>query len=123
MKAAHLLTNHQASRRAMTALIALGIFLATPALAQSAEFVEQADVVRIEPVASDPIERRCTDAKPATAASSSGLVDMLRWDLCRDVIQPEPSGYRVYYRWDDRTYSRVMPKRPGPTVPILVRFE
>ena len=33
------------------------------------------------------------------------------------------TGYRVFYRWDDRVYSQVMASTPGATIPLKVRID
>lgn len=83
------------------------------------EFIERADVVRVEPILSEVGGRRCNAPIP----KSDDLMTLLRWDLCEDPAAREATAYRVFYRWDDRTYSRVMNRQPGPTVPIRVRFQ
>ena len=54
-----------------------------------------------------------------SAEHGTGLADLLAWDLrlgCE-----APAAFRVFYRWDGRTFSRVMAERPGATVPVRVR--
>ncbi len=63
----------------------------------------------------------CTVPRPAPDA---GLAELLAWDLragCPDVRAARPAGYRVFYRWDGRTYDLVTREPPGDTIPLRVR--
>ena len=93
--------------------------------AETVERVVWGDVVNVEPV----VEARnvapppdCSNAGPASA----DLLALLAWDLRRDCVRRSSSrisGYRVEYRWDGRTYSRLMDAAPGKRVPLLVKFK
>jgi hypothetical protein len=67
----------------------------------------------------------CHLPKPARGAD---LIALLEWDLrvnctANPGAPPAVSGYRVYYRWDGRTFSRVMREPPGDTISLRVRLE
>ena len=56
------------------------------------------------------------------------LAQTLAWDLgmnCREEVLDSGAitGYRVFYRWDDRVYSQVMASAPGATIPLTVRLD
>ncbi len=94
-------------------------------VAAAAEMRVRAPVVDVEPLRAPVTEvQRCGD-KPNAQATLSAL---LAWDLgldCR-IERLESSavtGYRVFYRWDDRVYSRVMANAPGATVPLKIRLD
>ena len=107
---------------------ALATLLTTLALSpwiQAAEMVVQGEVVDVVPITGS---ARATsgDCHPSRPPADAGLVELLEWDL-RTTCDAEPSsarisGYRVYYRWDGRTYSRVMPEPPGETVSLRVHL-
>ena len=92
--------------------------------ASAGELRVQAPVVDVEAINAPPVRvEHCAD-KPANAS----LSDVLAWDLglrCRTemVASEAVTGYRVFYRWDDRVYSQVMTSRPGDTVPLKVRVD
>ena len=83
-----------------------------------------APVVEVEPLTEPAVElERCEQHPP-----DGSLVAALAWDLgeyCTvEVIESATvTGYRVYYRWDDRVHSQVMAERPGKTVPLVVRLD
>lgn len=102
-------------------LVASLLLTALPALA--GEMRVEAPVVNVEPLTGpDRIEEVCPE-KP-----SAGLVDTLRWDLglsctSRRVADTRVSGYRVFYRWDNRVYSQVMASKPGDTIALTVSLD
>lgn len=84
-----------------------------------------APVIDVEPIPGPASEVQRCDGKPSASAS---LADLLAWDLglnCRTerVESATVTGYRVFYRWDDRVYSQVMSSAPGPTIPLRVRLD
>ena len=93
--------------------------------AGAAELEVFAPVVDVQPLGP---ALTALEACPARPAASAGLTAMLAWDLgvsCTIERRPAAgaSGYRVFYRWDDRVYSRVMATAPGATVPLKVRLD
>jgi len=100
--------------------------LAIPATAAFAgSLTVQAPVVDVQPVTEPAREVQRCDAKPD---ESRGLAATLAWDLglnCRTerIESGRVTGYRVFYRWDDRVYSRIMASSPGDTVPLSVRLD
>ena len=99
--------------------VVLFTLLVSAPTTRAVEFVERAEVIRVEPIGGAPVSKRCVAPKPRT----TDLVSLLRWDLCTEPVESRPSAYRVYYRWDGRTYDRVMKREPGPTVPIKIRLD
>ena len=103
----------------------LGVFaLVAAAPIQAGEFRVEAPVVDVEPItAPAQVVEHCDD-KP----TDSNLSALLAWDLglnCRTerVESREVTGYRVFYRWDDRVYSQVMASAPGATIPLKVSID
>jgi len=92
--------------------------------ALAGELRVQAPVVDVEPIKAPAVRvEHCAD-KPANAS----LAQTLAWDMgldCRteQVESGSITGYRVFYRWDDRVYSQVMASRPGSTIPLKVRID
>lgn len=81
-----------------------------------------APVTRIDPVFVDqaPIDERCNAPKPP---ASAGLGALLAWELAPCNRNPQQiSHYRVYYRWDGRTYSQTMPERPEHSIPLTLKI-
>lgn len=102
------------------ALIAVaGFGAAAPAAA--AEMLVQGEVIDVVPVSAG-AAAVAGDCRPPRPRPEDGLVALLGWDLRAD-CPAAPSAYRVYYRWDGRTYSRLMSERPGETVPLRVRVQ
>ena len=101
-----------------TLLAGLAAHLGAPA-AVASELRGEARVVDVVPLAGSVTERDCHPPKP----HGGGLAELLAWDLRLDCAAATPAvtGYRVYYRWDGHTYSRVMAQPPGATVPVRVR--
>lgn len=94
------------------AVLALGLAGTAAVAASTGEIRAQAEVVDVVPV-------RTGDCQPPRPDADAGLADLLAWDLrlgCE-----APAAFRVFYRWDGRTFSRVMAERPGPTVPVRVQ--
>ena len=96
----------------------------TVGAAQAGELRVNAPVVDVEPITGPVREVEYCDDKPTDAALSA----LLAWDLglnCRveRIESQEVTGYRVFYRWDDRVYSQIMASAPGATVPLKVRIE
>jgi len=99
------------------------ITLVAASLAQADEIRVSAPVVNVEPIASpDRVVETCP-AKPA-----NGLGATLRWDLgiscsTHRVPSDEITGYRVFYRWDNRVYSQVMDSNPGAHIALKVSLD
>ena len=92
---------------------------------RAAELSVRAPVVDVQPIREPPSAVEYCADRPADGA---GLSAILAWDLghsCR--IERVPSsnitGYRVFYRWDDRVYSQVMASPPGDTVALTIRLD
>lgn len=103
----------------LSALLAgLGGHLWVP-VATAAELRGEARVVDVVPLSGGATERDCHPPRP----HGGGLTELLAWDLRLDCAAAAPAvtGYRVFYRWDGHTYSRVMSRHPGATVPVRVR--
>lgn len=97
----------------------IGLLVLAP-LTQAAEMQARAQVVDVVPLGD-----RAPGCRPPRPAGG-GLVELLAWDLrvaCPPAHPTVAGGYRVFYRWDGRTYSRVMAQPPGPTIPLRVRLD
>jgi hypothetical protein len=111
----------------MTAALALILTLTLlpfGRIAQAGELRVQAPVVDVEPINAPAVRVEHCAGKPPNAS----LAQTLAWDLgldCRTELVESGSvtGYRVFYRWDDRVYSQVMASRPGTTIPLKVRID
>jgi hypothetical protein len=101
------------SRASRLGVVAAVLFLSLAGPAGAGEIRADAEVVDVVPVAGG----ECQPAKPA---GDAGLADLLAWDL--RLHCEAATAFRVYYRWDGRTFSRVMSERPGSTVPVRVRI-
>jgi len=108
---------------------ALLMLAATPSASRTAlaaEMVVQGEVVDVVPITGSARAGQ-VDCHPPKPAPGAGLVELLQWDLradcTADSARQDASGYRVYYRWDGRTYSQVMREPPGDTVSLRVRLE
>ena len=104
------------------ALLLAGLLTMSTALA--GQISVQAPVVDVEPIKAPPVSVEHCDDKPA----GGSLAEILAWDLglnCRleRTESGAVSGYRVFYRWDDRVYSQVMSRAPGATIPLTVRLD
>ncbi|HEX7036299.1 MAG TPA: hypothetical protein VF210_11020 [Pseudomonadales bacterium] len=104
-------------RAALIALAGLGAAVS----AAAAEMLVQGEVIDVVPVAAGG-RAVANDCHPPRPRPEDGLVALLGWDL-RASCRAAANAYRVYYRWDGRTYSRLMPEPPGDTVPLRVRVE
>lgn len=101
----------------------LVVLLAAPVLA--GEMRVQGEVVDVVPLAGAAPAGPSVSCQPPRPGAGAGLAALLAWDLrvdCPAAAAPV-AGYRVYYRWDGRTYSQVMRERPGATVPLRVRLQ
>lgn len=105
--------------RAVPVVVAAAI-IGAAAPAPAAEILVQAQVVDVVAVDGGTL-RPVGDCRRPRPAADAGLVDLLGWDLRVGCPAP-PNAYRVYYRWDGRTYSRVTAEPPGDTVPLRVRI-
>lgn len=107
-------------------VLALGTTLAvlSGAAATAGELRVQAQVVDVEPISAPPTRIEHCDDKPLNGS----LAQTLAWDLgmnCREEVLDSGAitGYRVFYRWDDRVYSQVMASAPGATIPLKIRID
>jgi hypothetical protein len=105
-------------------LAVLGVLLGalcSPVFA--AEMRAEAQVVDVVALGSDTAAQ--PDCQPPKPATDVGLPALLAWDLRVEcpASPPSTSKYRVYYRWDGRTYSRDMHAPPGATIPLRVRLD
>lgn len=100
------------------------LWLCLAAAARAGELLVDAPVVNVVPLGDEgPMEDSAVACAPARPAPGAGLVALLEWDLrahCPDAAG-RVTGYRVYYRWDGRTYDRVVAEPPGETVALRVR--
>lgn len=95
------------------------------AQAYAAEMRVHGEVVNVVPVTGAAPEGPSPNCQPPRPQAGAGLVELLSWDL-RVHCPPAAAsvtGYRVFYRWDGHTYSRVMREPPGATVPLRVRLD
>ena len=101
----------------------------TSSLAVAEERVVRGEVVKVVPITETVTSRQtpttCSYPKPTANSSLSAL---LAWDLLDDcnavpITDIVTTGYRVFYKWDDRTYSRTMAERPGETIPLLLTVD
>ena len=106
--------------------VAVGALLAVlaGATATAGELRVQAPVVDVEPISAPPTRIEHCDDKPLNGS----LAQTLAWDLglnCREEVLDSGAitGYRVFYRWDDRVYSPVMSAAPGATIALKVRVD
>ena len=105
------------------AVLLSGLLAAAGAMA--GELSVRAPVVNVEPITEPAMETEYCPDKPSNEPSLGAL---LAWDLgldCRTetVASATVTGYRVFYRWDDRVYSQVMSSAPGSTIPLKVRLD
>jgi hypothetical protein len=105
------------------ALLWMSVCLAACLNAHAGELRVEAPVVNIEAIAGP--ERLVEDCPEKPAA---GLTATLRWDLgisctTKRIASEKISGYRVFYRWDNRVYSQVMDHNPGTTIPLSVSLD
>ena len=102
---------------------ALLLLLMISAQASAGELTIEAPVVNVETMTGpDRIVQVCPE-KP-----DNGLAETLRWDLgasctSKRIPATEISGYRVFYRWDNRVYSQVMDSRPGKTIALSISLD
>lgn len=90
-----------------------------PAAGTGAEIRAQASVVDVVPLGAGSEIEACPARPPG-----QDLAALLAWDLrLHCAAGKPPSGYRVYYRWDGRTYSRIMDRHPGDSVAVRVRLD
>ena len=119
----------QSCKTSRTAVLSAALLLApglmlTSTQALAGELRVQAPVVDVEAISAPPMRVEHCDDKPVNASLSR----IMAWDLglgCRTelVSSDAITGYRVFYRWDDRVYSQVMTSRPGATIPLKVRID
>ncbi|MEM8765892.1 MAG: hypothetical protein AAGE43_00490 [Pseudomonadota bacterium] len=100
------------------------VMIAGSATVQASELRVNAPVVDVEPITAPAELVEHCDNKPGTEKLSA----LLAWDLglnCRTerVESSEVTGYRVFYRWDDRVYSQVMASAPGATIPLKISIK
>ncbi len=106
-------------------LFALILLLSAPAF--PAEFYDEAEVIRSEPITRTERTRHLAFecfSKPG----SHDLLELLHWDLGTGHCSVEETtetvtGYRVYYQWDGQVFSQVMTKAPGSHIPVRVTLE
>ncbi|MBQ74971.1 MAG: hypothetical protein CMQ20_08100 [Gammaproteobacteria bacterium] len=110
------------NRALLTILPAIMLFLSGPAY--PAEFFDEAEVLRSEPLTtirhSRHLAYECFN-RPET----DDLIELLHWDLGTGHCSVEETtetitGYRVYYEWDDQVLSHVMSEVPGSHIPVRV---
>lgn len=95
------------------------------AVADTVERVVWAQVTQVEPLVESADVTPSADCLQPPPDRSQGLVALLRWDLRAECVakrDTRTTGYRVEYRWDGRTYSRLMRERPGSEVRLLLKI-
>ena len=107
----------------MNRLLMLVFAMLSTLTASADQFIGQAAVVDVVPLTrtvTDEVARVCETPRPL---ASDGLSAMLKWDLCPPAVltREVPDGYRVFYKWDNRVYDRVMARDPGESVAVRVR--
>ncbi len=109
----------------MLTLASTLFFISPDVLAE--ERVIYGEVVKVIPITERRTAQRtnlsCNQPKPSR---NSGLGALLGWDLlheCDTSSEDVVTGYQVFYKWDDRTYSRTMTTYPGTTVPLLLTVD
>ncbi len=127
------MTLPRALRRAFLMLAAWSAALAAlPVLAGEIQVLGRIiDVVPIGAPGRSP--SGTTSCEPQRPDARAGLAALLAWDLrahcngrhaARPVGGDGVSGYRVYYRWDGRTYQHVVRRPPaGDTISLRVRVD
>lgn len=96
--------------------------LATPAIA--ADMQVAGEVIDVVPLGGTATAGPAPGCQPPRPRDNAGLAELLAWDLRLTCPRASPAaGYRVFYRWDGRTYSMVMQDPPGATVPLRVRID
>ena len=108
-----------------TAALISMLLLCAGAETLAAELSVRAPVVDVQPVLEPAEEVEYCAERPANGA---GLAAFLAWDLgltCHTerISSGTITGYRVFYRWDDRVYSQMMTSEPGDTVPLTIRLD
>ena len=111
------------TRKMMSRSLA-ALLLAAATSAFAGELRVQAPVVEVEPISAPPTRIEHCDDKPLNGS----LAQTMAWDLglnCREEVLESGAitGYRVFYRWDDRVYSQVMAAAPGATIPLKIRID
>ena len=106
-------------------VFAIGCCFTTCASSFAGELQVRAPVTRVEPMLAEGTRIEHCAPRPDTRA---GLSAMLRWDLglsCEVEHLPstEVTGYRVFYQWDERTYSQIMQRDPGSSITLEVRLD
>ena len=104
-------------------LLPLALTFLITATASAEDFVAQARVLKVVPMAEE--IGQTLDTCPTIKPHAGDLVATLRWDLC---ATPEPrhhpsSRFRVYYEWDGQVHERIVRQHPGDTVPIRVTID
>jgi hypothetical protein len=112
----------------LSAVVGLVLLMAsTIPIANAAEFIAEAEVIRSEPIFRVS-QRRSLAPECAVKPSERDLVTLLNWDLgtgrCAAYQRDRTiTGYRVFYRWDDRVFSQEMQRKPGEWIPVSVRID
>ena len=109
-------------------LICLGQHLLFAWDASAEEFYADARVVRVEPLTKLTNVRKIKEACKGTKPADAGIIELLHWDLgtgpCAEFSQEVSiSGYRVFYEWNERTYTQTMDQSPGSYIRVLVSIE
>ncbi len=92
------------------------------------ERVVRGKVVKVVPITETITrERSSTTCNYPKPTANSGLSALIGWDLlhgCDSTTSTDVvTGYRVFYKWDNRTYTRTMIERPGATIPLLLTVD
>lgn len=113
-------------RAVLSLLVGLPLALAANVSpARGGEMIVQGQVVDVVPLSDSGNSAGRASCQPPKPGAGADLVALLAWDLRTECSGALPaarvSAYRVYYRWDGRTYSQVMSEPPGETVSLRVR--
>ncbi len=122
----HRRTRHRHLRRHYSlALTTILVLLSMAPAIHARELHVNAPIVKVEALTGGTTQVEECPAKPAGATD---LLAELRWDLgfactSRLVESDTVTGYRVFYEWDNRVYSRVMSNYPADTIALRVRLD
>ncbi|MDZ7668166.1 MAG: hypothetical protein U5Q16_01660 [Gammaproteobacteria bacterium] len=115
-------------------LLAVWSMAAVPLQIRAGEMQVQGRIIDVVPVGqTHGSSSGALACQPQRPDSRAGLAALLAWDLrtqcsgrpaARPASEDGVSGYRVYYRWDGRTYQHVVRQPPaGDTISLRVRVD
>ncbi len=117
--------NRHLRKRYSLALTTILVLVSMAPAIHARELHVNAPIVKVEAVTGGATQVEECPTKPA---GSIDLLAELRWDLgfactTRLVESDTVTGYRVFYEWDNRVYSRVMSNYPADTIALRVRLD